>query len=262
MVLLCLTAGLSAQPPEEMPGQDEALEAVPVVSAAEEAPLRWFVLFGIVSTFPGLERERLLPEVVDPLFRTIAPGYPGTNTFTDFRDKGLILPPQIAIGRTFGDNWALSVHGGYSAGKVRTKATEPSIFLGAPFHSDIEIKRSAFYIGLDLDYYPLGAAELAHYDSLAARLRAAKPALGTRLNWTLAGYDAQVKIGLKPLLRVPTIKISEQWRIPSVNLCAGVDVPWDERNVLVWNAGYNWFKEERGDFNGWAFTLAWRHFFR
>ena len=233
----------------------------PTPDAAEMDPRKWFVVFGLVNAYPKLGREQLIGDYFDPLMRALSPGFDGVNTFTDLRDQGLLLPPQIALGRSINKYIALSMHFGYSLGSVRTKESNPSLFFGLPLEVNFKIKRSAMYLGLDLDYYPFGAVALRDYQNWKERLRAARPALGTRLTWTDAGFAAKIKLGLKPFGDFLTIRLKESWLIPSVNFNVGVDIPVNRYSVLVFNAGYNFFKEEKGDFDGAAFTLGWRYFF-
>ncbi len=256
VVLTALAASANAQPLRASETDDDFPE---LVAREDDAPRRWWILFSMVNAYPKLERETLIEEVFDPIIGVLSPGYGGTRTFTEMRDKGLLWPPQIGFGRMMSDHWALSFHFGYSAGKVHTDDTNPSLLFGAPLHVDFEIRRSALYAGLDLDVYPFGAAELREYASWGERFRAAKPALGTRLTWTEAGFDAQVKLGIGRV-KLAEINLEDTWLIPSVNVNVGVDVPLGKRSVLVFNAGYNFFKEEKQDFDGPAFTVAYRYF--
>lgn len=258
-ILLMLAAWLSPADAQPLRATDPDEAAPELVAAPEEEPRRWWILFGMVNAYPKLERETLIEEVFDPVVGVLSPGYGGTRTFTEMRDKGLLWPPQMSIGRNLSRHWALSMHFGYSAGKVHTDDTNPSLLFGLPLHVDFEIKRSALYAGLDLDYYPLGAVELRKYDCWGDRFRAAKPALGTRLTWTEAGFDAQVKLGIGRV-KLLQVNLDETWLIPSINVNAGVDIPLGKRSVLVFNAGYNFFKEERQDFDGFALTLGYRYF--
>ncbi len=233
-----------------------------VVEEQEEAEQRrWFVLVGLVNVYPRLQREQLIKDILDPAIRFLAPGYRGTKTFTDMRDDGLLLPPQISVGRVLSRHFALSVHVGYSEGAVRTKKKNPSLLLGIPLHSDVRIRRYAAYIGLDLDYYPWGMAALREYPNWGARLRAARPTLGARYTRTWAGFDAQVRLGLGPFRELIKVKLSDDWALANITLVAGVDVPLNSRSALIFNAGYNFFWEEKQDFAGTAYTVGWRYMF-
>ncbi len=226
-----------------------------------EPPRRWFILPGLVNVYPKLERERLIKELFDPLVGFMAPGYSGSKTFTDMRDDGLLWPPQLAVGRVLSDKFALSIHGGYSAGTVRTRKSNPSLLLGVPLHTRVKIRRYAAFVGLDLDYYPLGMVEMKRYESWGSRLGAAKPTLGARITWTWAGYDAQIGLGLGLARRVFNLHLHEDWALPSLTLVAGLDIPLNRRSVLILNGGYTFFKDQRQDFNGPAFTIGWRFMF-
>lgn len=225
-------------------------------------PQKWFVLLGAVNTYPKLEREAMINRYYDPIMNTLMPGYGATKTFSDYRDKGFLWPPQLAFGCLVSNKVALSTHFGYSGGKIRTKKREPSLIFLLPLQSDFEITRLAYYIGLDLDYYPLGAVEQRDYAGWRDRLRSIKPALGTRLTWTYAGFNAKVKLDLWPVGTIAQVKINDSWAIPSINVNAGFDIPISRNHALVFNAGYNFFRDQQQDFDGASFTVAWRYFFR
>jgi len=250
---------------EAPPDVDKALLEVHGIEAQiekqEEKDRRWFVLVGLINVYPRLEREQLIKELLDPVIGALAPGYSGSTTFTDMRDDGLMWPPQIAVGRVLSKHFALSIHGGYSAGTVRTKKDNPSILLGIPLYSDVKIRRYATYIGLDLDYYPWGMAELKDYPNWGARLRAARPTLGARNTWTWAGFDADIRLGLWPFKEALKVKLSDKWVLPNITLVVGVDVPLNKRSALIFNAGYSFFWQEKEDFAGPAFTIGWRYMF-
>lgn len=220
---------------------------------------RWFVLVGIVNVYPGLKREELITDVLDPVIRVAAPTYRGTRTFSDMRDEGLLWTPQIAVGRVLSRHFALSVHAGYSAGPTRTKKKNPSLLLGLPFYSDVRIKRYAAYVGLDLDYYPWGMVEQKLYETWKERLRGARPTLGARYTWTRAGFDARVRLGPWPVKQLLNIHINDDWTLPNITLVAGVDIPISQRNTFIMNGGYSFFWKERRDFAGPAFTVGWRY---
>lgn len=221
----------------------------------------WFVLFGAVNVYPKLEREKLIKKILDPVVDALAPGYAGTHTFTDMRDDGLMWPPQLSVGRVLSDYFALSVHGGYTPGTVRTNKSNPSIFSGIPLHTEVKIKRWASFVGVDLDYYPFRMAELKKYANWWERLRAARPTLGARVTYTWAGFDARINFGFGFAEKIMGIRLHEEWELPSLTLVAGVDIPINHRNTFILNGGYTFFKEQRQDFNGPVFTLGWRYMF-
>ncbi len=227
----------------------------------EETPRRWFVLAGLVNVYPGLKREQMIKNILDPTVRLIAPGYRGTKTFTDMRDDRLLWTPQVAIGRVLSPHFALSVHGGYSEGAVRTQRRDPSLLLGLPFFSNIRIRRYATYIGLDLDYYPIGMVEQKTYQNWGERLRGTRPTLGARYTWTRAGFDARIRLGPWPFRNLINMRLEDAWTLPNITLVAGADLPLNQRSALIMNVGYSFFWKEKDDFAGPAFTLAWRYMF-
>lgn len=255
--------GASAQP--SPPPPDAAMmESAPQESSPSMDPeqrRRWFFLLSFVNAYPQLEREGLIKQYYDPVVRALAPGFDGVHTFSDMRDDHLLWPPQVAVGYLLNDHLALSMHAGYSEGTLRTKASETSLAL-LPLYVDFKIRRSALYAGLDLDYYPFGAVESRKYHGVWDRVRSARPALGARVTWTDAGFKARVRMGLWPVKDLIDVRLSDSWVIPSLNLNVGLDIPMNRNSVLALNAGQNFFREEKQDFNGPAFTVAWRYFFR
>jgi len=241
---------------EELP-----TEVAPIAETGETgaAPSRWFLLLAWVNVHPKLESEKLIDKYFDPTMRFFAPDYDDVFKISDLRDKGLLWPPHFGVGYVLSPKWAVFFQGGYSVGKVRTKATDPSILL-LPLHTDFEIQRGAAYFGVGVDFYPLGTVEMKKRDGLRARLRDARPTLGARYTYTYATYDAKVKVGFEPLPNIG-IKLSDSWFLPSVNLNIGMDIPLNERNLLFCNAGYAFFWEQEHDFSGPAFTIGWKRFF-
>ncbi len=250
---------------EALPDADNALLEVcgaeALLEKQEEQDRRWFVLVGLVNVYPRLEREQLIKDLLDPAIRPLAPGYRGSRTFTDMRDDHLLWPPQIAVGRILSDHFALSIHGGYSAGTVRTKKDNPSILLGIPLYSDVSIRRYATYVGIDLDYYPWGMVAQKDYANWGERLRGIRPTLGARHTWTWAGFDADIRLGLWPFKEAVKVKLNDKWALPNITLVAGLDVPLNKRSAIILNAGYSFFWKEKQDFAGPAFTLGWRYMF-
>lgn len=228
---------------------------------AEEEERKWFVLVGVVSAFPKLKSERILKDYFDPAMSFLAPRHRGTRTFSDFKDKGLLMPPQIAVGRIISDKFAFSIHGGYSEGVRRTKRKDPSIFFGVPLSTRVSIRRYSTYLGMDLDYYPAGMAKIQRYESWGERLKGLKPTLGVRLNYNRTGYDARARVALGWLNRGVAVHLKNRWALPGITMVAGVDIPINERSVFVFNFGYTWFKKQTRDFDGPAVTLAWRFYF-
>ncbi len=244
-----------------LPVEAQAPVSGPVESEAGAAPLRWHFLAATVNTYPKLESEQLVDRFFNRPMHLLAPGFDDVRTFSDVSDDGLMWPPHIGVGRVLGDRWVVFFEAGYSAGKVRTKATNPSLLL-LPLHTDFEIQREALYAGVGVDYYPWRTVTLGEYAGLKERLRAARPFLGSRLTWTRAGYDAKAKVGFEPFGTLVQVQLADEWLIPSVNLCIGADMPLTPKSLVSVNAGYNFFKERRYDFEGPASTLAWKYFFR
>lgn len=227
----------------------------------EPVPQKWFLLLGGANAHPRLESERLIRDYFDPIMNNLAPGHGDARTVGDLRDRYLLWTPFLAVGRNLNDHWSIFLQAGYAAGKVRTKETTPSIVL-LPLHTDFEIKRGAFYTGTGVDYFPWGMPERAEYDSLSDRLRAARPYIGVRATYTYATYEAKVKVGFKPFPNLVSLNLQDAWGIPSYGAVVGVDVPLTKKSALSANAAYNWFTDEERDFNGPAFTVVWKHFFR
>lgn len=251
-----------------VPKPETSLPAETPVAASEQAeedvpaePLRWHVLAAAVNTYPRLESERLVDRFFNRPMRLLAPGFSDVRTFNDVSDDGLMWPPHLGVGRVMGDRWDVFFEAGYSAGKVRTKATDPSLLL-LPLHTDFEILRQALYAGVGADYYPWRTVTLGEYHGVAERLRAARPFLGSRLTWTWARYSAKAKVGFEPFGTLVQVRLADEWVIPSVNVCIGADIPLTPKSLATVNAGYNFFKERGYDFEGPAFTLGWKYFFR
>lgn len=228
---------------------------------ASEDSLRWFLFLQLVNAYPKLETEKLVDKLFDPAMREIAPGFDDVETVHSLREDHKLWVPQIGVGRVVGKRLTLYLQGGYTAGKVRTKANDTSIFL-LPLHTDFEIQRGALSTTLGADFYPWGVVELRDYDGLWDRLRATKPKVGASVTWTHATFEAKVKVGLSPLPNVVSLELSDGWYLPSVNANLGADVPLGRRTSLGFNAGYNFFSDQKQDFEGPAFTVTWNYFFK
>ena len=237
-----------------------AADLLPLEDAEEEAEAsRWHVFMALVNSYPRLESEKLIDDLLEPMVKVIAPGFDDFYTVGDLRDQGLVLPPHIGIGYKLSDYWGIFIQGGYSSGKVRTDEDDTSIFL-LPFHTDLEIKRGAAYLGVGLDYYPWKQPERRHFENWGQRLKAARPTLGIRYTWTYATYAAKVRLQLRPFPNLG-IRLEDAWLVPSINLNVGLEVPVNEHNILFGNAGYAFFDKQRQDFEGPAFTLGWKFMF-
>ncbi len=234
-------------------------EAVPGQQGKEEQR-RWFLLLAAVNVHPRLESEQLVRRYLDSTMKALAPGYRQVKTFSDMRDDYLMWPPYVGIGRT-AKYWSLFFQTGYSAGKVRTKQNNMSVFL-LPIHTDYEVTRGAAYFGFGIDYLPLRSAALREYEGIKDRLKNAKPYIGARVTWTYATYHAKVKVGPRPVGNLVNIELSDHWFIPSLNLDIGVDIPCGKRSVFSFNAGQNMFKRRDFDFGGPSYACAWKIYFR
>ncbi|MBI2423655.1 MAG: hypothetical protein HYV27_12570 [Candidatus Hydrogenedentes bacterium] len=222
---------------------------------------RWFILLAGVNVYPKLESERLIREYFDPAMKLLSPGYDRVTIISDLRDRHLLWPPHFGVGYTLGKHFSAFVQGGYSAGKVRTEQNDPSIIL-LPLHTDFEIKRGAGFVGLGLDYFPLGMPRKQHYEGWLERLQAARPSLGVRATWTHAFFTAKVKVGFQPVIPLVSLRLKDSWDLWSVNFNGGLDVPLTQRSVFTMNGGYNFFEGETGDFNSASFTFGWKYYFR
>jgi hypothetical protein len=192
--------------------------------------------------------------------RFFAPTFEDVYTVSDLRDDYLIWPPHIGIGRVLSPHWSVFFQCGYSAGKVRTKATDPSILL-FPLHTDFEIKRAAAYVGLGLDFLPLGQVEQKKYDKWRARFLGIKPVVGFRYTCTYASYEVKVKVGFEPFDNIVGLTLDDAWWVSSVGANLGFDTPITKRTHLTCNAGYNFFLDRAWDFEGAAYTLGVKRYF-
>jgi len=168
--------------------------------------------------------------------------------------------PQIGGGRVLSKRWSWDAQTGYAAGKVRTKANDPSILI-LPLHTDFEIKRGAFFLGTGVDYFPWGMPEQRKYEGIRDRLKGARPFVGLDFTSTYATFRAKVKVGFPPIPNLD-IELSDGWLVNSVNAHVGVDIPWDERKAVSINFGYNRFDDRRFDFEGLALSITWKYYLR
>lgn len=231
---------------------------------ADESKVRenspWFFLLGFSNAHPGIESEQLIDRYFNSTMGFLSPTYDDVMTVGDLRDSGLLWVPYIGVGRVMSPKWAVFAQAGYAAGKVRTKADDPSILI-LPLHTDFEIKRGALYGGIGADYFPFGMPALREYDGVMDRLRGTKLNVGPRVTWTNATYKAKVKVGFKPFDNLVDYTESDEWLLPSVSANIGADVPISKRSQLSFNASYNRFFDERDDFEGPSFTIIWKRFF-
>lgn len=256
-VALLLAAAAHADAPPE---PDAAVDLRALAPDPGERARRWYVFLGAINAYPRLESEQLIRRYFDPAMKLTAPGHEDVTTVTTMRDLALIWQPQIGVGYVVNDYLSFAVQVGYMEGKVRTKQTHRSILL-LPLHTDFEIRRGAAFIGLGMDVHPLGTAPLKTYDSWADRFRGIRPTVGGRLTWTYALFKSRVRVGLKPFDNFGT-SLSDYWFIPSLGANVGLTMPLKENRQLAANFGYNWFLKEQQDFNAWALSIEWRHYFR
>ncbi len=220
----------------------------------------WYFFVAAVNVYPRLESERLIKELFEPVVRSLAPGHEGVQTISDLRDDHALWPPHVGLGYNLNTHVAVFVEGGYTAGKVRTKRDDRSWLL-LPLHTDFEIKRSALFGGIGIDYFPWGMAPQGNYHGLRERLAAARPFCGTRLTWTRATFRAKAKLGFPPLPNFLNLELSDAWTLPSITTVAGVDIPLSKDTALTFNVAYNHFWNRDFDFEGWALTVQWKRFF-
>ena len=245
IVVLCLlaTAGSGA----------EDLDAAP-------SP-QWYLSIGMASNHPQLRAaEKQIDSEINGLFGLIAPGFDDVRTFSDQRDTFMIWTPFVSVGRTLSTRWDLFGQVGYTAGKVRTKATDPSLLL-LPLHTDVSFERSAFFAGLGVEWFPWEMPELRKYTSLTDRLTHSKPFLGTTLNWNYLTANADVKAALVPFGTLLKIEQPETWRVWNAALYVGLDVPLGSRTTLCANVAYNLFFDYGDDFNGPSGSIYWQWHF-
>lgn len=256
LALACCTGSWAAAEPDRTSDADSDRSA-----RRAEKGLDWYYFIAAVNVYPELKSEELINQTLEPVLRTLSPGHEGVYTVSDLRDDHGLWPPHLGLGVNLNEKWSLFVEGGYTAGKVRTKNDRPSILL-LPLHTDFEIKRSALFGGVGLDYFPWGMPASRNYDGLGDRLSSARPFLGTRLTWTYATFRAKVKLGLNPLPNFVNLELSDAWGLPSATVVGGVDMPLTENTSLTFNAGYNHFWDQASDFEGYAFTVQWRSYFK
>lgn len=233
----------------------------PAVSAPEPLPSKWFFKIAAVNVYPKMESEKPIETLFNPAMRLLAPGFDDVRTVGGLRDKGRLWPPHLGFGRVLSDHWVLSFQAGYTVGKVRTKANDASRFR-LPLHTDFEIQRGALFAGASLDFYPFTTPDRKKFHGLVERLRAARPMVGLSLTWTYATYNAKIKVGFKPLPNIVNLELEDAWTIPSISPRVGLDVPLTPRTQIGFDAGYNFFADEKQDFEGPSYTIAWKYFFK
>lgn len=225
----------------------------------EQRYSKWYMHYGAANAYPKIESEKLVRDLFDPLMKFLSPGHDEVLLVSDLRDLGIVWAPQLGVGRVFGEWFSVTMLGSYAGGTVRTKQTNRSIFL-LPLHSDFAIARSAAVLDFAFDFYPFKTPKRRDFDNWKDRFRASRPRIGVNPTYVWATYDAKVSIQFVPFPNIG-IKLHDKWFIPSYQARIGWDIPIDRRNLLQFNAGYQWFTEEERDFNGAVFSIAWKSFF-
>ncbi len=77
-----------------------------------------------------------------------------------------------------------------------------------------------------------------------------------------AGYKVKAKAGLTNYTHFLNLDLEEHWWVTTYNMNIGVDIPVNADNALVLNAGYNISFSRGYDFDGTAFTVGWKHYFK
>lgn len=237
----------------------EAVRAEGSESARNDRP--WFVFLQLVNPYPHMKSEEPIHSLYNPAMRLLAPGFNDVRTVGDLRDEHKLWVPQFGAGKVLSDHWVVYFQGGWTKGKIRTKATDRSIFL-LPMRTDFLIERGATSTTFGANYYPFGVVELRHYESLRDRLHAVKPMVGTDMTWTYATFRAQIKLGFSPFRDVLNLELSDAWYVPSIGAHAGLEIPMNEKNSIVFGGGYSFFLKQEEDFQGASFTINWNRYFR
>ncbi len=253
--LVLIVCALLLQAPS-LPAEQPLDEDTP--AAAAEKQRNWYLSLGSSNSYPRMkDAEARIDNEVNGVFRLVAPGFKDVKTFSDQRDDMMIWTPFLSVGRKLSEYWAAFAQVGYTAGSVHSKGTDFSWLL-LPLHTDITFKRSSFFAGLGIEWYPWGMAELRKYESLAERFKNAKPFLGTSLNWNYQTADAKVKAGLWPLGNFVRIKQHEVWTPWSSGFSAGLTTPLGPRSRYTVNITYNLYHENGDDFSGPSCSFYWQ----
>jgi hypothetical protein len=246
-------------------GADSAAKAEPAKaeSAKEDCGAGpWYFFSGSVNNHPRLrEAQKQMRRQIDGPFGVIAPGFRPVRTFADQRDEMMISTPYVGVGRKLSKCFDLFYQIGFSAGQINTRETRTSILL-LPFHADVNEKRSSFFTGPGVTYFPLGMAELRKYHSFCERLRGARPFVVGTLNYNYLTFKADIKAGFQPFGNfLVQRKDYRYWNIMSSGIGFGVDIPFSARTVISMNAQYTFFWSESNDFSGPGFSFMTKYFF-
>ena len=218
---------------------------------------RWYVFVSALNAYPKLESEELVDRLYNKPMRLLAPGFDDVRTIGSTRDDVQLWSPNFGVGCVLSSKWCVHAQFGFAAGKVRTKADDVSVLL-LPLHTDFEIQRGAYYVGLGAEYYPLGVVVLESRRGLRARVRGAKPFVGVRAMCSYATYKAKAKVGFKPFDNLIDYEQSGAWWVPNTTVIAGVDAPLTERQTVSLEANYAFFHEQGRNFNGPSLSATWK----
>lgn len=257
-----LTAWMPASRADEAGASKDKLKLRGVEAIEGEAHSPWYIYFGDIISFPYLRdsSDQIKRQITTPL-QLLAPGFEPPKSFAGQRNEVMIHIPFMAVARELNSHWDVLAQMGYTQGLVRTKDTDPSILLGAPLYTNITFKRSSLFLGVGGHWHPWGTCEMTKYDSWGARLRAAKPFLGSSINWNYLTFDAEIKAGFVPFRKV--IRITKRQAIDawSHNFLVGVDVPLSKKTLFACDVNYNTFFEHGGDFSGPCFSMYFKRYF-
>ena len=228
---------------------------------AEAGERLWYFFTGNSNNHPRLHKaQQQIDEQINQPFRLIAPCFDDVKTFADQAQDFMIWTPYIGVGRKLSTHFDLFAQAGYSAGSVRTKANDTSLLL-LPFHTDVQEKRSSFFAGLGLAWFPWGFVELQKYDSIGSRLANTRPYLVNTYSWNRLTFEGNVKSGLWPLPSLIHVNQKEHWSLFSTGIGAGADIPLSASSALSMNLQYTFFLSEGEDFSGPGFNMHWKKFF-
>jgi hypothetical protein len=239
----------------------KSAKATPADKTKEESCSPWYFFSGNTNNHPRLKTaDALVRHQIDAPFSLISPDFNSVRTFSDQANEFMIWSPLIGIGRLLNNHFDLFLQTGYAAGVVRTRQTHPSMLL-LPFHSDIRIYRSSFFIGPGLAYFPFGVAELRKYHGIKERLCAARPYVVQTMHWNNMTYKAKVKAGFRPFNDFIKQEQQDAWSPFSTGTGLGVDIPVTRRSVFSANIQYNFFFHQADDFSGPGISFLYKTHF-
>jgi len=265
LILALIVSALIIAPWPSVWADDATPAEQPETTASDVKPADgspWYILMGSVNNQPKLkDASEMIDRQTNKTFRLFAPGFEDVRTFADERDDMMIWSPYVGVGRVLSKHWDVFFQTGYSAGEVRSNETNLTWLLLFPLHTDVRFKRSSFFAGMGLAYYPFGMPERGDFDSIRERLRNARPFVVSTLNYNYLTFDAKIKSGVGLLDELVTIKQSDAWDPWSVGISAGVDIPLTKHSTYSMNLQYNHFIDQTDDFSGLGFNFYWKRFF-